>query len=250
LRDVIAADALDELRRLVGSQTPDLPLSSVKLLPPIPNPEKILCVGINYKSHAAEYGLEASASPNIFLRLTSTLTSHEGRLVKPRVSEAFDFEGELALVVGRGGRHIQAANALGHIVGYTCFCDGTARDFAKHSLAVGKNFPATGLLGPWITTADEIADPARLTLVTRLNGKEMQRSCTDRMIHAIPDIVAFCSMFTPLSPGDVIATGTPEGVGAKRVPPVWMTAGDTLEVEISEVGLLRATVVEEDGSCE
>jgi 2-keto-4-pentenoate hydratase/2-oxohepta-3-ene-1,7-dioic acid hydratase in catechol pathway len=161
------------------------------------------------------------------------------------VSTNLDFEGELALVIGRGGRHIKAENALGHVAGYTCFCDGSVRDFTKYSLVASKNFIGTGPLGPWIVTTDEIPDPTLLTLVTRLNGVEMQRSGTDMLIHSIPTIIAFCSMFTPLAPGDIIATGTPDGIGAKRNPPVWMKAGDILEVEVSGVGTLRTRVADE-----
>ena len=161
------------------------------------------------------------------------------------MSTNFDFEGELALVIGRSGRHIKAEEALGYVAGYTCFCDATVRDFTKYSLVASKNFAGTGPLGPWIVTSDEVPDPTRLTLATRLNGAEMQRSGTDMLIHSIPAIIAFCSVFTPLSPGDIIATGTPEGIGAKRNPPVWMKAGDVLEVEIDRIGTLRTRIVDE-----
>ena len=137
-------------------------------------------------------------------------------MLRPKVSTSFDFEGELALVIGKGGRHIKAADALKHVAGYTCFCDGSVRDFTKYSLVASKNFLGTSPLGPWMVTSDEIPDPTKLTLVTRLNGKEMQRSGTDMLIHSIPAIIEFCSVFTPLSPGDIIATGTPDGIGAKQ----------------------------------
>ncbi|MEA2903195.1 MAG: hypothetical protein QOI12_582 [Alphaproteobacteria bacterium] len=245
LRDAIAAGAIDEMRRLAQGAKPDAPLAGLRYLPAIPNPEKIMCVGINYKSHAAEHGTEAPKLPNIFLRFVNTLVPHEGDMIRPKVSTSFDFEGELALVIGKPGRHIKAANALDHIAGYTCFCDATVRDFTKYSLAASKNFVGSGPLGPWIVTADEIPDPTRLTLVTRLNGAEMQRSGTDMLIHGIPAIIEFCSMFTPLTAGDIIATGTPDGIGAKRNPPVWMKAGDVLEVEVSGVGTLRNTIADE-----
>jgi 2-keto-4-pentenoate hydratase/2-oxohepta-3-ene-1,7-dioic acid hydratase in catechol pathway len=166
-------------------------------------------------------------------------------MVRPSVSTNFDFEGELAVVIGRGGRHIAVEQALDHVAGYTCFVDGSVRDYQKFSVTSGKNFPATGPLGPWIVTTDEIPDPTRLTLTTRLNGAEMQRSPTDLLIYSIPQIIAFCSDFTPLSPGDVIATGTPEGVGHRRNPPVWMNAGDVLEVEITGIGTLRSRIADE-----
>ena len=166
-------------------------------------------------------------------------------MLRPKVSTSLDFEGELAVVIGKGGRHIRAADALKHVAGYTCFCDGSVRDFTKYSLVASKNFLGTSPLGPWMVTADEIPDPTKLTLVTRLNGKEMQRSGTDMLIHDIPKIIEFCSVFTPLSPGDIIATGTPDGIGAKQNPPVWMKAGDVLEIEISGIGTLRNRVADE-----
>jgi 2-keto-4-pentenoate hydratase/2-oxohepta-3-ene-1,7-dioic acid hydratase in catechol pathway len=245
LRDALAGGALEEIRTTAQSARPDRKLSEVRFLPAIPNPEKILCVGINYKSHAAEHGQEAPKLPNIFTRFVNTLVAHEGAMIRPKVSTSFDFEGELAVIIGRGGRHIKQEDALQHVAGYTCFCDASVRDFTKYSLVASKNFLGTGPLGPWIVTADEIPDPTRLTLVTRLNGEEMQRSGTDMLIHSIPAIIAFCSVFTPLAPGDVIATGTPDGIGAKRTPPVWMKAGDVLEVEISSIGTLRTRIVDE-----
>jgi len=245
LRDALAGGALEEIRSAAQSARPDRKLSEVHFLPAIPNPEKILCVGINYKSHAAEHGQEAPKLPNIFTRFVNTLVAHEGEMIRPKVSTSFDFEGELAVIIGRGGRHIKQEDALDHVAGYTCFCDASVRDFTKYSLVASKNFFGTGPLGPWIVTTDEIPDPTRLTLVTRLNGEEMQRSGTDMLIHSIPAIIAFCSVFTPLAPGDVIATGTPDGIGAKRTPPVWMKAGDLLEVEISSIGTLRTRIVDE-----
>jgi 2-keto-4-pentenoate hydratase/2-oxohepta-3-ene-1,7-dioic acid hydratase in catechol pathway len=245
LREAIAGGAIDEMRRAAEGAKPDQKLAGLRFLPAIPNPEKILCVGINYKSHAAEHGTEAPKLPNIFTRFVNTLVAHEGEMIRPKVSTSFDFEGELALVIGKGGRHIKAANALDHVAGYTCFCDATVRDFTKYSLVASKNFYGSGPLGPWIVTADEIPDPTKLTLTTRLNGQEMQKSGTDMLIHSIPAIIEFCSMFTPLSPGDIIATGTPDGIGAKRTPPVWMKAGDVLEVEISSIGTLRNTIADE-----
>lgn len=245
LRDALAAGALEEMRGVAQSARPDRKLADVRILPAIPNPEKIMCVGINYKSHAAEHGQEAPKLPNIFTRFVDTLVAHDGEMIRPKVSTNFDFEGELAVIIGRAGRHIKQEDALSYVAGYTCFCDGSVRDFTKYSLVASKNFIGTGPLGPWITTADEIPDPTRLTLTTRLNGEVMQQSGTDMLIHSIPAIIAFCSVFTPLSPGDVIATGTPDGIGAKRNPPVWMKAGDVLEVEISSIGTLRTRIVDE-----
>src|SRR5215472_17374361 len=245
LRDALAKDALADIRKAADGAAPDRKLSDLSFLPAIPNPEKIMCVGINYKSHAAEHGTEAPKMPNIFTRFVNTLVAHEGEMIRPKVSTSFDFEGELAVIIGRPGRHIAPEKALEHVAGYTCFCDATARDFTKYSLIAAKNFLGSGPLGPWIVTADEIPDPTKLTLTTRLNGTVMQHSGTDMLIHSIPAIIAFCSVFTPLAPGDVIATGTPDGIGAKRNPPVWMKAGDVLEVEISGIGTLRNKIADE-----
>jgi len=245
LRQVLAADALDELARVTTGQAPDHKLPDVKFLPVVPDPQRIVCVGINYRSHAEETGREISPAPSVFLRLADTLVGHGGALVRPKVSDKFDFEGELAVVIGRGGRHIAQADALKHVAGYTCFVDGSVRDYQKFSVTSGKNFPATGPLGPVLVTTDEIPDPTKLTLVTRLNGAQMQRSGTDLLIYSIPKVIKFISDFTSLAAGDVIATGTPAGVGHRRTPPVWMKAGDVLEVEISGIGTLRNPVVDE-----
>src|SRR6266481_3829332 len=238
LRDALTTGGVAEITKAVDAAKPDHKPADVKWLPAIPNPDKILCAGINYRSHAAETGRELPKQPSMFIRLTNTLVGHEGELIRPAVSQHFDFEGEFAVVIGRGGRHIPAARALEHIAGYTCFVDGSVRDYQKFSVTSGKNFPGTGPLGPWIVTTDEIPDPTRFTLTTRLNGAEVQKSGTDLLIYSVPQIIAFCSDFTPLSPGDVIATGTPEGVGHRRNPQVWMKSGDVLEVEITDIGTL------------
>ena len=243
LRAALEAGLLDTMRKAAADGKPDRKLSEITFLPVIPRPKKILCAGINYRSHAAETGRELPKQPSMFVRFADTLTGHGGELVRPSVSDNFDFEGELAVVIGKAGRHIKAEHALDHVAGYTCFVDGSVRDFQKFSVTSGKNFPGTGPLGPWLVTSDEIPDPSRLTLTTRLNGAEVQHSTTDLLIYAIPQIIAFCSDFTALSPGDIIATGTPEGVGHHRKPPLWMKPGDTLEVEITGIGTLRAHVV-------
>ena len=245
LRDALAADAIGELRGAIAGKGPDHKLAQVTFLPVIPIPAKILCVGINYKSHAAETGRDTMSNPQMFLRLVSTLVGHEGEMIRPKVSTNFDFEGELAVIIGKGGRHIKEAGALAHVAGYTCFVDGSVRDWQKHSVTSGKNFIGTGPLGPWMVTSDEIPDPTIMTLMTRLNGVEMQRSGTDMLIYSVPRIIAYVSAFTPLEPGDVIATGTPAGVGHSRKPPLWMKAGDTLEVEITGIGTLRNRIVDE-----
>jgi 2-keto-4-pentenoate hydratase/2-oxohepta-3-ene-1,7-dioic acid hydratase in catechol pathway len=247
LHAALAAGALEHMRSIAQLAAPDRRLNEIKFLPVIPQPGKILCAGINYRSHAAEMARELPKQPSMFIRFADTLVGHGGELIRPKVSDNFDFEGELSLVIGKGGRHIAAERALEHVAGYTCFVDGSVRDYQKFSVTSGKNFPGTGPLGPWLVTSDEIPDPARLTLMTRLNGKEVQRSPTDLLIYSIPQIIAFCSDFTVLSPGDVISTGTPEGVGHSRKPPLWMKPGDTLEVEITGIGVLRAHIVDARG---
>jgi 2-keto-4-pentenoate hydratase/2-oxohepta-3-ene-1,7-dioic acid hydratase in catechol pathway len=245
LRAALAGDALAEIARTAGTP-PDLPLAQATLLPPIPAPDKIVCIGLNYRAHAAEAGLKVPEHPSLFLRLNNTLVPHGGALVRPSVSSDMDYEGELAVVIGRGGRHIAAAQALDHVAGYACFNDGSLRDYQRqHSVAVGKNFVATGGFGPWLVTADEIPDPSQLILTTRLNGVEVQRGETADMIFSVPRIISYVSAFTRLEPGDVISTGTPPGVGMARKPPLWLKPGDVVEVEISRIGVLRNTVVAE-----
>ena len=245
LKDALAANALGEIRRAAHGVRPDHELRNIEFLPVIPNAQKILCVGINYRSHAAESGHAAAEKPNIFTKFTDTLLGHDATMLRPRASVEFDYEGELAVVIGKTGRAIKESSALDYVAGYTCANDGSVRDFIKASLITGKNFPASTPIGPWMVTADEIPDPSRLTLTTRLNGQQVQHSGTDMLIHSVPAVIAYCSAFTELRPGDLILTGTPDGVGAKRTPPLWMKAGDVLEVEITQIGTLRAHVADE-----
>ncbi|MDO9707151.1 fumarylacetoacetate hydrolase family protein [Paracraurococcus lichenis] len=243
----LAAGALAELARH-ASAAPDHALSEVALLPAVPSPlRKVLCVGLNYRAHVAEAaGREVPEHPRIFARLADSIIAHGAPLVRPRNSAQFDYEGELAVVIGRPGRHIPAARALEHVAAYTIFNDGSLRDYQKHSVTAGKNFPDTGPLGPWLVTADEIPDPAALTLETRVNGERRQRASTGDMILSVPQLIEYISAWTPLSPGDVIATGTPEGVAHARRPPPWLTPGDVVEVEIGGIGVLRNPVVAEE----
>jgi 2-keto-4-pentenoate hydratase/2-oxohepta-3-ene-1,7-dioic acid hydratase in catechol pathway len=218
-----------------------MPLQVGQFLPVIPNPGKIFCVGVNYADHQKEMGRSKLEHPTIFLRFTDTLIGHGQAAWIPRISPAVDYECELAVIIGKGGRYIEAARALDHVAGYTCFNDISIRDWQRHTtqFTAGKNFPRTGALGPWMVTADEIPDPHALSIKTRLNGKVMQDSNTRELIFKIPELIAYLSSFTPLSPGDVIATGTPSGVGFARNPPVFMKAGDTVEVEIASIGVLK-----------
>lgn len=245
LRAAIADKALGELAAAARDAPADFKLGEVDLLPTIPDPDKILCIGLNYASHVGEVGRELPTVPSVFSRLHNTLVPHGGSIVRPRASIAFDFEGELAVVIGRRCRHVPRASALSVIAGYTCFFDGSVRDFQKQSVTAGKNFPATGPLGPWMATADVIADPQRLELTTRLNGNVVQHDTTDHMIFDVATIIEYLSTVTWLEPGDIIATGTPDGVGAGRKPPLWMKPGDRVEVEISGIGTLGVDVVDE-----
>jgi 2-keto-4-pentenoate hydratase/2-oxohepta-3-ene-1,7-dioic acid hydratase in catechol pathway len=247
LKGVLSAGALPELARVTRGAHPDVSLEAVQLLPPIPDPDKILCVGINYVAHREETGRQESPYPTLFTRFANTQVGHGQALVRPRASAELDYEAELAVVIGKRGRHVPRKTALSLVAGYSCYQDATLRDWQRHSsqFTPGKNFVATGGFGPWLLTADEVPDPSRLTVIGRLNGQQMQRSGTDLLIFDIPELIAYITTFTELVPGDVLSTGTPGGVGSKRKPPVWMKAGDIFEVEVTGVGTLRNHVVDE-----
>ncbi|MDE1570175.1 fumarylacetoacetate hydrolase family protein [Aquabacter sp. P-9] len=247
LRTLIAADALDEARAVAESAAPSLKLADVALLPVIPDPGKIICIGLNYRDHVAETGRTVTENPALFSRYPESQVGHLQPIVKPLESDNFDYEGELALVIGRGGRRIREEDALAAIAGYSCYNEGSIRDYQRHTsqFLAGKTFANTGAFGPWLVTTDEIPDPSRLTLETRLNGQVVQHSTTDLLITDIPALIRYCSTVLTLEPGDVIVTGTPGGVGAKRTPPLWMKPGDTVEVEISGIGILRNPVIDE-----
>ncbi len=222
-------------------------LAEVTLLPVIPRPGKIFCVGHNYEEHRIETNGPRVGHPSIFTRFADTLIGHEAPIVRPNVSTMLDYEGELAVVIGKPGRMIDAGDAMGHVAGFACANDASVRDWQRHTgqFTPGKNFPATGGLGPWLTTPDEIADLDAVTLTTRVNGEVMQHASLAQMIFPIPVIIAYLSTFTPLGVGDVILTGTPGGVGARREPPVWLVTGDTVTVDIEGVGSLRNPVAGE-----
>lgn len=245
LVDALKANALEAIRSMALG-APDHRLADVTLLTPLPDSDNLICVGRNYKGHVAEANLKLPDFPSTFVRLKSSIVAHGQALVCPRISSDFDYEGELAVVIGKAGRHIRREDALSHIAGYSIVMDGSIRDYQMgHCLVVGKNFFATGSFGPWLVTADEVGDPTQLFLSTRLNGVEVQHTQTDDLIFDIPYLISYISSWMPLSPGDVISTGTPEGVGFTRKPPLWLQPGDTLEVEISRIGVLRNTVVAE-----
>jgi 2-keto-4-pentenoate hydratase/2-oxohepta-3-ene-1,7-dioic acid hydratase in catechol pathway len=244
LRSVLAAGALQELRLGRTQGVPTLRVDEVKFEPVIPNPEKILCVGLNYISHRTETKRPETKFPSIFTRFADTQVGHETPVLRPSFSTAFDYEGELAVVIGRGGRYISEQDVSAHIAGYSCYNDVTVRDWQRHTAqwTPGKNFPNTGAFGPSLVTPDEIPDLGALTLTTRLNGKVMQEAPISDLIFSVPVIVSYISKFTSLYPGDVIATGTPGGVGDRRDPPVYMKDGDIVEVEIDRIGILRNVV--------
>ena len=240
-----AADGLAALRPL-ADRPADHALSDITWLPVIPHPGAIWCIGINYRAHSEETGLAMQKNPVTFLRADRTLLGAGQKLRRPKVSDNFDYEGELAVIMGKAGRHIPADRALEHVAGYSIFNDASVRDFQlRDSVNAGKNFDDTGPFGPWMVTADEIPDPSKLTLSTRLNGQQVQHATTDTLIHDVPALIAYISEITEFQPGDVISTGTPAGVGLGRKPPLWMKAGDVVEVEISGIGVLRSTVAEE-----
>ncbi|MBR0796693.1 fumarylacetoacetate hydrolase family protein [Bradyrhizobium jicamae] len=247
LRDLLARGLLDEAAALAKASKPDLALGAVAFDPVIPNPDKIICVGLNYRDHVAETGRTVTEKPALFARYAGSQIGHLAPLVTPKVSDEFDYEGELAVIIGKSGRHIAARDALAHVAGYACYNEGSIRDWQRHTTQFlsGKTFAGTGAFGPWMVTSDEIADPSKLTLETRINGQVVQHTTTDLMITDIPGLIAYISTILPLLPGDVIVSGTPGGVGAKRNPPLWMRPGDVAEVEISGIGVLRNPVVAE-----
>ena len=245
IRSVLDGAALSKLQEVLAGAPATLALADVALQPPLANPRKIFCVGLNYKSHVAETKRPDADHPAIFVRFADSLIADGAPLRYPSgKSEKFDFEGELAVVIGKGGEDIAEADAMAHIAGYTCFNDATVRDWQRHThqWTPGKNFPGTGASGPALVTADEIADITQSVLTTRLNGTVMPQAPLSDLIFTLPVIISYLSTFTHLSPGDVIATGTPGGVGDRREPPLYMKPGDTVEVEISGIGLLKNTV--------
>ena len=246
LKSAIAADALKEAAGAVAKAARH-PLADITWLPVVPNPDKILCIGLNYENHRKETGREEVENPTVFGRFANSQTGHLANMIRPRVSSHLDYEGELALIIGKPGRYISRKDAWGYIAGYACYNEGSVRDYQRHTsqFTPGKNFPNTGAFGPWMVTPDEAGDLGPLRLQTRLNGEVMQDTTISQMIFDIPRQIEYCSAFTRLEPGDVIVTGTPGGVGSRRTPPVWMKSGDVVEVEIDRIGLLRNVVADE-----
>lgn len=239
LRSAIASGRLEALAAS-AEDAPAVPLADILYLPVIPDPGKILCVGHNYESHRQETQRDPTDHPSIFCRFADSQIGHRSDLIRPRVSTMLDYEGELAVIIGRGGRDIPEADAFDHVVGYSCYMDASVRDWQWHTrqFLPGKTFPGTGGFGPYLVTKDELPDPSHSSVTTRLNGDIVQSQPISDMLFPIPVLIHYISTFTPLSPGDVIVTGTPGGVGAKRQPPLWLKAGDQVEVDIPGVGIL------------
>ena len=225
----------------------DYSYSDITFLPVIPNPSKIICIGLNYEKHRIETKRDVSGHPTIFTRFADTQVAHNQYLVKPSASDRFDFEGELAVIIGKGGRNIPEETAMNHIAGYSCYNDGSIRDWQRHTsqFTPGKNFPKTGAFGPFLVLKETIENYTKLKIQTRLNNVVVQDAVLDQLIFDIPRIISYCSSFNCLTVGDVIVTGTPGGVGDRREPPLYLKKGDTIEVDISEVGILRNFVINE-----
>ncbi len=247
LADALASDGVEALLTCRDLAPRRLRLDEVRLLPPIPRPGKIICVGLNYRTHIAESGHPAPTRPMLFARFANSVVGHGEPLVRPALSTDFDFEGELAFVVGSPARHVSRDAALGHVAGYSCFNDGSIRDYQLHTsqFLPGKAFWRSGSFGPWLVTPEETGDPSGLTLTTRLNGDVMQAAPLDDLLFDVPSLIEYISGITMLEPGDVIVTGTTGGVGFAREPKVWMKPGDRVEVEIDRVGTLVNGVIDE-----
>ena len=249
LLDVLRAGAIGEARAAATGPA-DHQLKDVEMLPPILAPDKNICVGINYPDRAAEYkdGKEAPKYPNLFCRFPTSLVGSDQPIVRPKVSDKFDYEGEIVLVIGKEGRHVPREEALGMIGGFTLGNEGSVRDWLRHgslNVTQGKNFDNSGSLGPWIVPADDLNPAKPLHLMTRVNGELRQDDTTDRLTWGFAWLINYISTFTTLRPGDLIWTGTPTGAGGHQTPPNWLKPGDVVEVEVPEVGVLRNTVVDE-----
>jgi 2-keto-4-pentenoate hydratase/2-oxohepta-3-ene-1,7-dioic acid hydratase in catechol pathway len=225
-------------------------LAEIAWEPPITDSDKTICVGLNYYEHAKEANMAVPTRPSLFVRFPASQVGHDVAVVRPSASAQFDYEAELAVVVGRAARHVAEERANDYIAGYTCFAENSVRDWQRHAAQAtpGKNFEASGAMGPWLVTPDESGPVENMTVIGRLNGREMQRDSAANMIFSVPQIIAYISTFATLLPGDVIVTGTPAGVGFTRKPPLYMVPGDVFEVEITGVGVLRNGVVDEDGA--
>lgn len=236
--------SLAKCGELMGQSSQFVKAEECEFAVPIDPAAKILCVGMNYRDHVSEIKLDVSANPTIFQRFSDSIVSHEADIVRPHASETFDFEGEIAIVIGKDARHVAATEAMDYVGGYSVFMDGSVRQYQKHSLTAGKNWYRSGSMGPWIIPAARM-ETLNPSLETRVNGQTMQSAQADQMIFDIPHIIEYCSRFTLLRPGDIIATGTPGGVGSRREPPLWLKPGDLVEVEVEGIGVLANSVIAE-----
>lgn len=247
LRAALAANGLDKVKAFAAGRAADAKLTDITFLPVIPDPGKIICVGLNYQDHVKETKRDNTENPALFIRLAESQVGHQQPILLPPESTHLDFECEIAVIIGKAGRRIPEKDSWSHVAGYAPYNDGSIRDWQRHTIqwTAGKNFSKTGGFGPWMMTRDQIKDDEELSIETRLNGQVMQHSTTRNMIFSIPVLIKYISTFTSLQPGDVIVTGTPGGVGARREPPVWMRAGDTVEIELGRVGVLMNTIAKE-----
>jgi 2-keto-4-pentenoate hydratase/2-oxohepta-3-ene-1,7-dioic acid hydratase in catechol pathway len=250
LRALIAADGVDAARQASAGQPIDYALEDAVLLSPIPAPEKFWCIGVNYKDRNAEYkdDSELPKYPSLFVRNPASVVGSGQPIERPKISEQLDYEGELVIVIGKEGRHIPREQAWAHIFGMTLCNEGSVRDWLRHgkfNVTQGKNFDRSGSVGPWIVTSDEIDPRGPHDIVTRVNGEVRQQDSTERLMFPFDALIAYLSTFATLKPGDMIATGTPTGAGARFNPPRWLRPGDVVEVESARIGILRNTVVAE-----
>jgi len=247
LKTLIAKNLQGAAAQATQAHPPSHQFGDITLLPVIPNPGQIFCIGLNYGEHVRETGREITETPVIFVRLPASQVAHGQDILRPAESHRLDYEAEIAVIIGKGGRRIAEADAWDHIAGYSCYNDGSVRDWqvATSQWTPGKNFYRTGGFGPWMVTSDEIKPGQVMTLKTRLNGQVLQDTTTDKMIHSIPRQIAYISTFLPLSPGDVIVTGTPGGVGNKRTPQIFMKPGDVCEIDVDAIGVLRNGIRDE-----
>ncbi|MGE0625357.1 MAG: fumarylacetoacetate hydrolase family protein [Pseudomonadales bacterium] len=253
--DVGARTGLPDLKAAIASglvargatqgDDADVALADVGYLPTVTNPHKILCVGLNYKAHQEETGRGGEGVPTIFVRFAAAQTGHEQPMIRPKESNTLDYEGEIAMIIGRAGRRISRADALSHVIGFGIYNDGSVREWQRQTsqFTPGKNFTGTGGFGPWMMTVDEIGNLDDMEITTRLNGEVMQNAKAALLVHGFAELIEYCSTFIELVPGDVIVTGTPGGVGAARNPPVFMDEGDVVEVEVKPIGTLRNRIV-------
>ncbi|MFQ1681699.1 fumarylacetoacetate hydrolase family protein [Pantoea dispersa] len=241
LKTLLQRGGLSDLQVYL-SEPVDYAFSAIRFLPVVENPGKVFCVGMNYADKRQEFAATLDA-PTLFVRFADSLAAHEQPLLKPATTAEFDYEGELAVIIGKAAYQVKAADALQHVAGYSCFMDATVRDMQFTWFTAGKNWQQTGGFGPWMTTADDIPDPQQLAIKTWLNQREVQNDTTASMVHPVAKIIEYISAFSPLSPGDVIITGSPGGVGKKRTPPLFMYPGDEIEVEIEKIGRLRHRIV-------